>query len=144
MKTKLFNLMLVCILMGILYPAFASSPDKNKGDKTKVEKLTLPPPTWTLHIHVMDTANQCSALNCTGLVFLIQKSSNHCIALTTDPPIIVSYYPGTVDYYPSIPDDWPCVIVSIIDQGGSCGPINSNTCCECKVNNNVCKLYICP
>jgi hypothetical protein len=144
MKTKLFYLMVVCILMGMITPTFAFSPDKNKGDKSRSEDLTPPPPTWTLHIYIMDTANQCTALNCTGLVFSIQKASNHCIAVTTDPPIIVTYTPGTADYLPPIPDDWPCVIVSIIDQGGSCSTINSNTCCECKANNNVCKLYICP
>ena len=129
----------------MIIPSFAIAPDETKGDKTKIENLSPPPPTWTLRIHIMDANGSCLAQGC-NLGILVQSASSDCISIATDPSYIIPYVPGSSDYTLPIPADITCVFVSIIDVPvGSCNyPLNLNTCCECKDMNNICKLFICP
>ena len=141
MKTKIFITALTLIVIGIVIPTFASSPENNKGDKTKIDNPAPPPPSWTLHIQLVDITG-CDAQNC-NLGFLIEPADANCEAYGT-PIRTVIYEKGTNDYYPQIPDDYPCVIVRIIDLDGTCIYLfNSNTCCKCKGDPDPCKLKIC-
>ena len=149
MKTKLFYFLMVIIVMGMIIPAFAVSPDKDKGDKVKTDNRALsplPPSPWDLRIQVIDN-DTCGAQNC-NLAFFIQTATINCIGAPSVPPWsdIIRYHKGTINYSDRIPDYVSCVIVSIIDLGNpNCGYFfNSNTCCECQADNNVCQLKICP
>jgi len=149
MKTKLFYILMTIIVMGMIIPAFAVSPEKNKGDKTKTDNLSplpLPPSPWSLHIQVSDPDDNCYAVQHCTLGFFIQPINSDCTAFTEHPTWTLQFYPGTADYYQSLPDTIPCVQVSVCILQGFCTPsqINSNTCCECKDRNQVCKLKICP
>jgi hypothetical protein len=148
MKAKLFYTLLTCIVIGIVIPTFAGSLGKDQGDKTKTDNLPEappPPPTWTLHIHVMDPPGSCDAQTC-NLRFIIQPATLDCHGIYAIPAIPLPYDPEQTDYYQQIPVDIHCVIVSIIDDPvGFCPyPFNNNTCCECEDSNDVCKLHICP
>jgi hypothetical protein len=149
MKTKLFFFLLACIVMGMVMPTFAVSPDKNKGDKTKTDNLSpspLPPSPWYLTINVTDPKDSCTAYtNCT-LGFFIEPVSPNCAAISATPTYTVPILWGQADYTVPIPDTITCVQVSIIVTG-FCGgyPINTNTCCTCKTGyGNPCRLKICP
>ena len=146
---------MVCIFVYTSLQTFATAPDKDKVEKISVvrEKTEIisdnllrcppPPPSWTLNIQVMDTEG-CDAQSC-NLGFFIQPGTSACHVSAATPNYTVPYNPDQSDYPVQIPNDIPCVIVSIIVLPGyTCAyPINSNTCCECQDNNNVCKLYIC-
>lgn len=150
MKTKLYYILVTIIVIGMVFPAFAGSPDKDKADKAKTDNLlpsSLPVPTWNLYIHITDdfSKDTCDAAKYCNLGFLIQPATTDCVGIPTDPPQKKPFYLGTYDYQYSISNDYPCVIVSIIDLTGNCThPINTNTCCTCKENNHVCNLKICP
>jgi len=137
------------IVIGIVIPAFASSPDKNKGDKTKTENLTpssLPPSPWNLYIHVTDASDSTClpALNC-NLAFFWQTASLNCEAIFENPTGKVPFHFGTANYTVPIPDTIKCVQVSIIVLPPGCtSTINPNTCCTCKSGSgNPCILSIC-
>ena len=123
-------------------PTFAFSPDKNKGDKTRAEELTPPPPTWSLHIHVMDTVNQCSELTSCTWGFFIESATIDCIGVSTW-STTKTYSPLQQDYNISISDDYPCVIVRLVRLTGSCSFTPQETC-DCRANNQICKFKICP
>ena len=40
MKTKMYLILLTCLVIGMIMPALAGSPDNNKGDKPKTENTT--------------------------------------------------------------------------------------------------------
>jgi|APCry1669188970_1035186.scaffolds.fasta_scaffold00834_2 hypothetical protein len=148
MKTNVFYILMTIIVMGMVIPAFAGSPEKKTGDNTKTDNLSptpLPPSPWTLHILVTDPNDSCPAIQHCTLGFFIQPISPDCVALSTTPTWTQQFYPGTADYYQSIPDSIKCVQVSIFDLGGNCHyPFNSNTCCKCKGDSQPCSLRICP
>jgi len=151
MKTKMFFFLMVWIVMGMVIPAFAVSPDKNKGDKTKTDNLSpslLPPSPWNLYIHVVDASDSTCypALNC-NLAFFWEPVSPNCAAIAVTPIGKVLFNFGQADYTVPIPDTITCVQVSIIDvtPGGCSSLINTNTCCTCKTGyGNPCRLKICP
>ena len=61
MKTKLFNLFVILILIGFVTPIFAVSPDNNKENKTKTETLAPNPPA-IVYINVSLTNNSGSTV----------------------------------------------------------------------------------
>ncbi len=150
MKTQLFYLLMLYIGIGMINPAFAVSPDKNKGDKTKTKNLTpvpLPPSPWTLHIVCLNPLDSScySGQNCGNIGFSIYPASpTDCHGIAANPWGFLAFNYGQVDYYQAIPDDIECVIVTI--NPGSCPSsyFSSNTCCKCKGDNTPCKLKFCP
>ena len=149
MKTIVFYTFLICIVIGMMIPTFAISPDKNKGDKTKTEKLTpapLPPTTWTLHIVCLDPMDTCWGLTHCGthVGFDIHPATANCEGVLAVPPGFLAFNYGQVDYYQSIPDTIQCVVVTI--DPGQCKPsyFSSNYCCVCSPGSTPCKLRICP
>ena len=134
---------MIGIIIGMVFPAFAVSPDKDKGDKTKTDNLVpspLPPSPWTLTIHSLDRED--CPWGCTYYFYIQAASSPDCKGLFADPPFApVQYYWGTTYYPVSIPHSIQCVYVSVGGVGGYCRP-SSNTCCTCK-SNPVCNLYVC-
>jgi len=147
MKTRLVYFIMIYLVIGMVIPTFAISPDKSKGDKTKTENLTpapLPPSPWYLTINVTDPKDTCYAyLNCT-LAFFIEPVSQNCEALSANPFGTVPIHWGQASYTVPIPDTIQCVQVSIIDLLGTCNaPFNSNTCCSCR-GGSPCVLRICP
>ncbi len=148
MKTKLVCFIMVYLVIGMVIPTFAISPDKNKGDKTKTENLTpapLPPLPWTLHIVCTDPTDTCFALfNCGNIGFNINRATADCHSAAANPLGFLAFNYGQVDYYQSIPDTVGCVIVTI--NPGTCPSsyFSSNTCCKCRGDNTPCKLRFCP
>ncbi len=149
MKTRFFCILIPFLVLGMVSSILAGSPDNINEDKGKVENITpttLPPPTWNLYIHLTDDfSDTCAAAGSCSLGFLIQPATVECIGIPTDPPIKKPLTWGQANYIFPIPDDYPCVIVSIFVYSGTCSvPFNPNTCCECKENNQVCYLKVCP
>ena len=156
MKTKLFTLLMTLIVIGMVIPTFAFSPDKDKGEKSKketvnsenkTENLTpIPPPlSWTFNVVVLDPYGTCGAQGCT-LVFEAFPANANCEVQSAISVASAAYVPGTSTYLMTIPDQYPCVIVRIIDHTvhGCQYSFNSNWCCECKGSGTDCRLYICP
>lgn len=156
MKTKLFNLLLTLIVIGMVIPTFAVSPNKDKGEKTKSESVKSenktenltpiplpPPPTWNLYIHVLDAAGSCAAQAYCTFYFTIQQADANCKAIDV-PFTHVLYDPNQTDYIIPIPSDYTCVYVTITANPACSYLYNTNSCCECKDNNQICRLHICP
>ncbi len=145
MKTNFLFILITCIVIGMVVPVFAVSPDKNKGDKTKAENLTpspLPPSPWSLHIVVLDPCDTTCPFNqCSSWRFKLQPATVHCEGVLAIPPVYITHTWCQSDYYLSIPDTIPCVNVSI-DPNGCSGSFNPNTCCQCQ-NSPPCTLKIC-
>jgi hypothetical protein len=150
MKTKLFYFLMVCIVMGMVIPAFAVSPDKNKGDKTKTENLSpspLPPSPWTLHIQVTDPSDTCYAILYCNLGFFISPLGANCEYPSATPTATVPFHYGQANYYVPIPDSIQCVQVTMIDlTTPSCYYLFylNPPCCKCKGDPTPCKFRICP
>jgi hypothetical protein len=154
MKTKLFTLLMTLIIIGFVIPAFADSPEKDKGEKLKTESVNseiktticlpndLLPAPWTAKVIVADSVETCAAMDC-NLYILVYQASDHCVAQSAI-PIASQQYTGALSYSFQISDEIPCVIFKIVDYpSGSCNaPFNHNTCCACKTS-NVCTLMIC-
>ncbi len=142
MKKIFFPFLMTFIVIGMVIPALAGSP--NGGKTTTGNLKQLPPSSWNLNILVTDPNDSCYAITNCNVGFLISWAFSNCAAISS----IYNYtYPftfGQARYSIAIPDTISCVLVSI--NPGSCSPsdVNSNTCCECKSNNQVCKLRICP
>ena len=156
MKTKLFTLLMTLIIIGIVFPAFAGTPDKNKGDKSTTEPVkseiyngdcppSYPPPTpWTATVIIVDTTETCAAQGC-NLLFLAFPASDHCVAQSAVPVGYAQYHQGSFSFPITIPStDIPCVIIRITDDPvGSCNaPFNKNECCICQPS-PTCTLRIC-
>ena len=153
MKTKLFTLLMTLIIIGIVIPTFAVSPNKDKGEKSKNEAVNteikttncspndLPPAPWQATIIVADSAETCAAMGCNLWIYVYQASSQ-CIAQAAI-PIQTAPYTGLLQYYFNIPGDIPCVIFKIVDPSGTCNaPFNHRTCCAC-IGSPTCELEIC-
>jgi len=146
------------IVMGMVIPAFAGSPDKKPGDNTKKENpVTSPTPLpaaspaplsdWTFNIIPTDPNDTCCAYENCNLEFFIQAATEYCEGVLTSPtftPITIHRpnrsYPG-----PTVPGDIPCVEVNIVVVGScNCPPpqVNSTTYCVCRGND--CTPRICP
>jgi hypothetical protein len=152
MKPKFIYILMTIIVMGMVIPAFAGSPDKKPGDNTKKENpVASPAPLtdWTFNIIVSDPNDNCCAYTTCTLQFNIQAATEHCEGLLTDPEFQpITIVQGQKSYQgPTVPGDIPCVMVNIIvDPGCTCTPlpiINSNTCCICRGDTD-CILRICP
>lgn len=79
MKTKMICLLMLCITIGMVITAFAGSPNKNEGDKTKTDctSSTPPPPTtWDFNIIVTDPSDSCDAILYCNLGFFYRTSSH--------------------------------------------------------------------
>jgi hypothetical protein len=152
MKNKPISIFVIFIIMGMVMSTFAVSPDKTKGDKTKVDNLTppSPPSPWTLTIVVTDSYDSCSAYNNFGtacsLEFILQPATSHCVGVLATPSISIPIVWGTKSYSQTIPDTIPCVDVSIVVKPGTqCNySFNTNYCCSCNGDSKPCTLKICP
>lgn len=149
MKTKLFYILMTAIVMGMVIPVFAGSPDKKQWDNTKKETpaTSLTPLTdWTFNIIVTDPNDSCQAYKNCQLEFYIQAATAGCEGVSSYPTFTpIPIVKGQRSYQgPTVPSEIPCVKVSIIKVNPLCqGDINSNTCCAC-FGGGPCYLKICP
>jgi hypothetical protein len=147
MKTKIPLFLITFIVIGLVLSSFTFTPYENSRENPKSMSYALslsPPSPWQLHIYVLDPPGSCNAQYC-NLYFFIQPATVHCEGVLAIPPTKVKYDQEQRDYYVNIDDSIPCIYVSIVDLEGTCQyPFNSNTCCECKTDNQVCRLHICP
>jgi hypothetical protein len=146
MKTKVCYILMTIIVIGMVMPIFASSPDKIKEDKTKTENPTpapLAPTTWILHIVANDPGGQCICPNNCNAGWEIHRASDDCHAIAS-PSVFVSFVCNQTDYYQAIPDSINCVVVIINPGGCPASTFNTNVCCKCRGDNTPCKLKICP
>ncbi len=146
MKANFFFFLMTCIVIGMMIPAFAGSPE-NKGDKTKIDYLSLslpPPSSWNLNIVVTDPNDSCYAYLYCNVYFLISWAYSSCQAISSIYNYTYPFTPGTYKYTIPIPDTIPCVLVSLtVAQPCSNPQVNSKTCCECLTRDNICYLSIC-
>jgi hypothetical protein len=155
MKTNAFYILMTIIVMGMVMPAFAGSPDKKPGDNTKKEIPAASPlsplTTWDLYIVPTDAADTCADYNnpyC-YLYFHVESETNDCDgSITNPPPFDVPITYSTRSYGPyQISNDVPCVKVTVISKASPpCTHINTTPCCTCPHGQSsaTCYIRICP
>jgi hypothetical protein len=153
MKTNVFYILMTIIVMGVVIPAFAGSPDKKPGDNTKISNLPTsqlsPLTTWNLYIVPTDPNDTCSSYKFCHLAFHIVSATSDCEGTMTDPPPfdeLITW--GNRSYGPyQISTDVPCVEISIIDKDSPpcTSQISTHTCCTCNHNGSgTCYIQMCP
>ena len=145
------------IVMGMVIPVFAGSPEKKPGDKTKTDNLSPSPlsllTTWDLYIVVTDANDTCYDYeygNC-DLYFHIESETADCDgSITNPPPFDVPITWGNRNYgaFP-ISTDVPCVKITIISKKSPtpCTNFNHTPCCACphgQPPSATCYMRICP
>ena len=145
---------MIWIIIGIIKPVFASSPEKDKEEKTKKKTIisdnlsSLLPATRTtvtFHIIVLDAEESCDAQDC-NLLLIARPATLGCMGVGDDILNRVRYVSGTSDYYLEVTTSNPCVLICFIDnpQGSCKSGFNSISCCEWMNNPQICYLYVCP
>jgi len=150
MKTNVFYILMTIIVMGMVIPAFAGSPDKKPGDNTKKENPVVSPTPltdWTFKIIPLDPTDTCCAYENCNLEFFIQAATDYCEGVLTSPTFtpITIHRPYRSYQGPNVPGDIPCVEVSIIVVGSCiCPPPQVNSTIYCVCRGNDCNPRICP
>jgi len=152
MKTKLFITLIACVVVGIVFPAFAVTPDKEKEAKTKVEVVAnneecpLPPTLVTIPI-ILDVSSGCSAIYCTNLWIIVRPATSSCEAIGSTILKDQQYVQGNNSFNLIFdPLTYSYVIITLYSPGHNpCPGYNETTsCCEDLSDIKTCTLQICP
>ena len=141
---KLFVLIsMIGIIIGMVLPTFAASPDKAKDENSKVDPALLPDPltTWTLTVYIDDADIDCPAQYCTLRILMVPADS-YCVPVSSTLLVDFRYTPGTSLYYFNGSTNYAYGLIYLYDGSGSC-EYNKNICCETIGNNMSCHLYVC-
>jgi hypothetical protein len=153
MKPRFIYILMTIIVMGMVIPAFAGSPEKKPGDNTKKENPVASPlsplTTWNLYIRVSDPDDTCYAFTHCSLEFYIEAQTDDCVGSQSGyGPWHQAITWGYSGYGPiAIPTEVPCVKIKIINTTNTLecknAPLNQSTCCACQ-STNTCTMRICP
>jgi hypothetical protein len=144
MKTKAFYTFIFLIMIGMVIHVLASQPVKVKDEKRVTDNvITTPPPFLPWQVHIIISIGDCEAAYC-SFELTIEQATDDCEGYSI--PFDHQTITGAGDYYFDVPGTQNCVIVRIKDitSGGCQYSFSTNYCCECRGNNQVCKLQICP